>query len=410
MDGVRRVSGLERLWLAAGRVAPPFALHFIVELTELPGEDSLQQAILALHSAWPTLHVRLQGSLSGCRWAPAAEAPPLRCFAGLPWGEGALAPALLEALDGGAGAPERGPTLWFSRCAGPRPLLVLSGLHSVLDGRSGYAILEALFGLLRGEAPGQPGPPLHEGARAKALGASLVAPPPADREAPFPPGGQPGAVGGNLVYHRLDVAPRRPLALALAAIARARPEAQLRVDLPVDLRAPELGLRLGNLTGLLRLELPEAEGHSLDSLAQIIQNSISDAILARDHLGGTLEAQRLVGLPLWLIAGVGRRRAAAERHAERVQVSMTASNLGRIDLGRLSAGPCRSVGAVTLPPFSPGLPALLTLTGCAAADGSCALSLVVAAPTSWIDADGLRRFMAGLAAALQGAAPTMGPA
>ena len=354
--------------------------------------------------------MRLQGTLSGSHWAPAADPPPLRCFVGLPWGEGALDPALLTALDGGAGAPERGPTLWFSRCEGPRPLLVLSGLHSVLDGRSGYAILEALFSLLRGEAPGQPAPPMHEGERAKALGARLVAPPPADREAPFPPAGQPGAVGGSLVYKRLAVAPRRPLALALAAIARARPEAQLRVDLPVDLRAPELGLCLGNLTGLLRLELPPAAEHSLESLAQIIQNNISEGISNGDHLGGTLEAQRLVGLPLWLIAGVGRRRAAAERRAARVQVSMTASNLGRIDLRRLSAGPCRAVGAVTLPPFSPGLPALLTLTGCASADGSCALSVVAAAPAGWIEADGLRRFVDDLTAALQGAAAASGPA
>lgn len=404
MSTVRRVSGLERLWLAAGRLAPPFALHFVVELSQPIPEDSLQQAILALHKAWPGLHVRAEGSLRAARWRPDPRPPALHRHPSLPWAEGPQDPALLEALHRGAGAdPERGPTLWWSCCAGPRPLLVLSGLHAILDGRTGQAALEALFGLLRGEPPPSPGPPLHEGERAAALGAQPSPPPEADRAAPFPPAGRPGASGAGMVRRRVAVAPKRPLALLLAAIAEGRPAHRLRVDLPVDLRAPELGLRLGNLTGLLRLELPSGGTLGLHDRAALIQNSITEGIASGAHLGSALEAQRLCGLPLWLLSAVGRRRAAAERAAEQVAISMTLSNLGRVHLSRLSAGEIRALSCATLPPASPGLPLLLTMTGVVDADGGCALELVAAGPNAWIGAaDGLDPLVAAWAAALAG--------
>jgi hypothetical protein len=411
MSDPRPVSGLERLWLAAGRLAPPFALHFVVELSEALPKSDVERAVLALHMAWPRLHVRLEGQLRGARWRPDPAPPALHHHPRLPWAEGPLPDALLDALNAGAGPdPERGPTLWWTLCDGPRPLLVLSGLHAILDGRTGYAALAALFASLRGEAPPVPGPPLHEGQRAAALGARPIPPPPADQAAPFSPDGQPEAQGSAVVRRRVEVAPRRPLALLLAAIAEGRPGLPLRVDLPVDLRAPELGLRLGNLTGLLRLTLPTGGPQDPIARAELIQNTIAQAISAGAHLGGTLEAQRLCGLPLWLLAGVGRRRARAERRAERVSVSMTLSNLGRIDLAPLFTGSVRAISCATLPPPSPGLPVLCTMTGALDAAGACALELVAAAPAAWISPEALDRLISGWAALLGGGAPVGVPA
>lgn len=393
----RAVSGMERLWLAAGRVAPPFAVHAVVELDAVPDERALALAIGALHAAWPDLSPRLAGVLRGARWAP-APAPPLALCPDLTWEDGDIS-AAIAALDAAAALDPDGPSLRWLLVPGPPARLVLSTLHAITDGRGALTMLTALAELLRGQAP----PPLpsqrHEGDEALARGGRPVPPPLADAAAPYAPDGDPADRGRRTLRRRVALAPRAPLARALAAAARARPGARLRVDVPVDLRRPALGPQTGNLSGLLRVELP-AEAGGPEGVA-VVDAALRAAIDAGAHLHTTAEAQRVRSWPLWLIAGEAERRAAAERARGAVPVSFTFSNLGRVPLRTLDMGSARCTSFYPIPPAAPGLPALCTLTGGDDGAGRVHLELLVSAPARWASAPTLAAWVEALGAALE---------
>jgi hypothetical protein len=393
----RAVSGMERLWLAAGRVAPPFAVHAVVELDAVPDEGALAAAIGALHAAWPGLSPRLRGALRGARWAP-APAPALALCPAPGWAEGDIS-AAVAALDAAAALDPDGPSLRWLLLPGPPARLVLSTLHAITDGRGALTMLAALAGLLRGQAPPPLPPQRHEGDEALARGGRPVPPPPADAAAPFAPDGDPADRGRRTVRRRVAPAPRAPLARALAAAARARPGARLRVDVPVDLRSPAHGLQTGNLSGLLRVELPEAAGGPDGAAA--VDAALRAALDAGAHLHTTAEAQRVRAWPLWLVAAEAGRRAAAERARGAVPVSFTFSNLGRVPLRTLDMGTARCTSFYPIPPAAPGLPALCTLTGGDDGAGGVHLELLVSAPARWAQAGTLLAWVDALGAALE---------
>lgn len=370
----RRLSGLERVWLAADRIRPPFVNQLVIEGRGKIREESLKRALEQVAAAHPGMSLRLKGALGWSRWVPGAP-PELRVVDGRQWdGMGPKgAPFLEEALGVG-----RGPVCELLWVEGEPPRLVLRTHHAVTDGRGASYFLEDLFRALR-EEPVEGaacGPltdadlarnvPLPERLSRKARGGSAEnqelppVEPPADRPAPT---GACHIFSTATTWARVRIPGRFPrllprVAMALGTAARQRTETPLRIGIAVDLRRYAGDLRSSaNLTGVLHLELGASGPEALDALEARIQDCLPFAA------GVPLQAERLKGVPLWLMALIGRRSALKNLRKGRFPVSATLSNLGRQDLRAWTSLGWTSRRAFWIPPGNPGLPLFLTLSG-----------------------------------------------
>ena len=381
------LGAMERVWLVAGRLAPPFVIRFVVELDHLPDPNTLQAAWSTTIAAIPLLRARLRGVLGWTQWVPDGPHPPL----------GTLPTDHLRGLDpDGPGCdpqifgdlgldPYKGPVAALQTCPGGTPRLILTILHTICDGRGGLAILDHLFAHLRGESPDPPPPPLPDTHFLAPTGP--IPPPPAQTaDCPYPPvsagdagirarsSGLPST--GWLVRRRLPTAPADALGQLLAAFRQ--PGRHLQVDVPVDLR-PAGTARPGNATGILQLDLDQ-----LPAEPTAIRAHIRTLVGARAHEGvvrGTAPARRL---PLALLHHWGRSKASSERKTGKLRHSATLTNLGRIDLARVSTPTSRASALWLAPPHAPGLPLLLTMASGEQAGGGT-LDLCGAFPTTWAD-------------------------
>lgn len=344
----RLVSGLERVWLAAGRISPPYAPGVVVE-----GDGPLSertwtaawQTVLADH---PLLAARLVGRGRHLRWAAGGPRPPVDVV-DTPWDgrDGQAAPWLTPRMQ-----PNTDPLL--RAVLEPRSgRYAVVAHHALLDGRALYHLAERWAAAARGEGlpPAPPGP--SEVELAHAAKATPVTDPPADRPAP-------GATNGSdrqiLWARRAAPLPARPLAeVARRLVDHAG--VPLRVSIPVDLLpGPQRPLR--NLTGIVRVELVPGDG--VDAIHQQIQSVVGDGCA----LGHAVAAEQLAGVPLWLMAWVGGRAARRDLRRGRWVASAVISNLGRVEPVRLSGAGFTARRAFLLPPGHAGVPAFITLAGC----------------------------------------------
>lgn len=372
MAFTRRMTGLERFWLASDRPDRPFAFQQIIEGEGELSEGALRGALARLVEAWPILRGRVGGALWRGGWRPGGLAPSVRVAPGGSWPTSGLldAPALRGPLSA-----TRGPPIELVLAPDQRTArLVVRTHHALLDGRGAAAVSAELFRALRGEALLGQGPWIPDLALVREAG-----PAPAPRpEAPalgrgaFPPGVE-GPGDPQIVHARARfVAPTAAITarglLAVRDACRARwadrpdhpaPDAWI-ASVPVDLRPARPGLERapGNLTALARVGLP-LDLSAPEGLAPALRAAAHPA-----HAGLSLAfADRLRALPIWALRGLGDARARRLQAEGVTDLSFTFSNVGAMRLEDLRAPGFTPRATGFCPPCTTGIPLLLVLTG-----------------------------------------------
>lgn len=358
----RQLSTVERIWLIADRLAPPFVNQLVLEGEPGARPDVDWPAALARASAAvPGLSVRLRGVLGWTRWVP-GSGPRLVRVDHSQWDgqSGGGAPFLARRLD-----PRTGPVAELVEVGGPTPRLILRTHHAVTDGGGTLLFARALAAAARGEDPeGEAGEVLTDADLARSLGAQPEEPVPTDCPSPLGPATA-APLSVRWVRRRVAGPTHRLLARAVVALGAqvAGPRrAAVRIDVPVDLRRHDSDLRsAANLTGLLRLDVGTdlAQTEPTDAVSGRIRAGLAQQSEARFPL----LSSTLRWLPLWLLERGARRAAETALEQGAFSTTGTVSNLGRLDLESLAVPGFAPRRAFFIPPGSPGLPLFLTLTG-----------------------------------------------
>lgn len=328
----RPLSPTERVWLVADRLCPPFVNQLVLEGDGALEPGPWRAAMAVAAAANPGARVRLRGFLGRTYWVDSGDPPPVRVVDGSGWTgrtpEGA--PFLLDPLD-----PRRGPTTELLLVGGAPSRVILRTHHAVMDGRGTLAFAEDLFHALRQEPVVGHIDTVTDLDLSRRLGGRRQPPP---REVHLAPTGAPtGVVARAGWWHRVTL-PGRPsrllprLACAIAAAARSHGEGPVRVDVPVDLRPSAPGVRsTANLTGILPLEISPA--HTPEDVQGVLRAAL-DRHAEADY-AVTLEPLR--GIPVGLMAWVGRAAARKCHRRARYGSSAVLSNLGVLPLERFAA-------------------------------------------------------------------------
>jgi len=347
----RAVSGLEWLWLAAGRITPPFANQLVIEgRGEGLSPGDVARAAATVAAVQPGCRVRLRGQL----WSADGPVPRVRPGDGSAWDGRSPdgAPFLADPL------PPESLTCEVLVVRGDPWRLVVRTHHAAMDGQGTLLLAEGIFAALRGEPPAaaEAGPTTDAGLAA-AAGRAAERPPPID--CPAPVRGTCGGASGGTTWRRRRVEgrPRGMLGRLAVEVARAAGE-PCRVDVPVDLRRLRPDLRSSaNLTGLLRVPVSPT-----DSVAAV-GDRVRRGIESGEAVDFVLAASSLRRVPLGLLAAGGRSKMARQLTLARYSASATLSNLGRLDLARFSAPGFAASSTFFIPPGSPGLPLFVACNG-----------------------------------------------
>ncbi|MEZ4269459.1 MAG: hypothetical protein R3F39_24120 [Myxococcota bacterium] len=353
----RRLSPVERVWLVADAMEPPFAPVFVLEGEGALDPVAFERAVELAAAVNPGVAVVLRGWVGWTRWVGTGPAPRVRSADGSGWdgrGPGG-APWLAEPMD-----PRRGPVLDFTLLSGPTPRVLVRMHHSAMDGRGLFVFLDDLFSALRGEAlVGSPSEVTDlELARRLAPAKN-----PRRVEDCLAPTGERSGAETSSTWRRLSVPGRfsRILPTVLCCLAReARRHAtgEVRIGVPVDLRArADADRSTANLTGIVDLEVPE--GATPDS----VQATLDAALASHRAAAFVLEAEFILGVPLWLATAVARASTRRVCRKNRYDSSGTVSNLGRVPIERFSGGGFRTKTAFFIPPGTPSHACFIILCG-----------------------------------------------
>ncbi len=382
---MRQVSGLERVWLAARKVAPPFANQLVLEGTGVPEpRDGWEPILEALATAQPGCTARLGGVLGAMRWKRGGPLPSVRVLDGSGWdgrGPGG-APFLERPID-----PRRGPLYEILILEGDPVRVVLRSLNAATDGTGMLLFARGLFALLRGEEPPRAdGGPQTDEQLARSLQVEPAPPPPHDSAAPTDQA-DPGEL--SCTWTRTRVPGDRDIVPALAiALARAAPQARtFRVDIPVDLRrwAPQTRSS-ANLTGWMQIPVHIHLG--APDPVQAVRYVIRDGLQRKAAASHVLGAGFARSMPQPLLVWMGRRLARRSLAEGQYGTSAVISHLGRIDPAELSGAGFRAARAFFVPPGSPGQPVFITTT-----TGPEGTELCLAMPTALASRGRLQKLM-----------------
>jgi hypothetical protein len=391
---MRSVSGLERVWLAARQVAPPFANQLVLEGQGEPAPSQGWPALLErLAEAQPGCSMKLAGVLGGMRWVEGGPRPAVLRIDGSAWNgmgpEGA--PFLERPID-----PRRGPIVEILHLEGNPTRLVIRTLNAATDGAGMLLLARGVFALLRGEEPPRAvAGPTHDEQLARSLGVQPSPPLPHDCASPTgPASAEPGCTWARVrVPNTTEVVPK--LALAIAEHTRSRGSRQpVRVDIPVDLRrwAPQLQSS-ANLTGWM--QLPAHLQLGAEDPIQAVRYVMNDGLQRKAAAAHVLSAHFARSTPLPLLAWLGKRMAATSQRDGRYGTSAVISHFGRLDLADFSGGGFEAQRAFFVPPGSPGQPIFLTSVA-----GPEGLDLCLAVPCALASGGRLQELLDALRRAL----------
>lgn len=370
----RLVSGIERYWLAADRIHPPFVNQMVLEgdaLPEPPGGD--WPAVMAEAArALPGMRVRLRGFLGWSRWMADGPVPRIRRVEASSWSgrdpEGA--PFLADRLS-----PRRGPVAEVVLCEGDPARVVIRTLHAATDGQGTLLFARTLFATLRGENPpvATMGPltDLDLASRLEVPGEKTP-----KQDCVAPTGAAAPKAPFATTWYRTRAPGRYRQLLARVAVGLARVTDRpvggvIRVDIPTDLRRLVPDLRSSaNLTGMLRI--PVHPHLSRSRPVQAMANAIKTARESWRDLPVVRAASYARWVPLILLRRGGTVAARRCLRKQRYPSSAVLSNLGRLPLDDFSGGGFFANRAFFIPPGNPGLPLFLTLTGDAEGVELCA--------------------------------------
>jgi hypothetical protein len=390
-DPGRPVSGLERVWLAAEALAPPFVNQCVLTLPAPLSTEALRRAVEQAAGVHPGVCVRPLGRLSRQRWVVDGPPPRVVRVEAPEWDARSErgAPFLHAPL-----VPGRGPVCEVVHVVGGPAggeHIVIRTHHAALDGTGTRLFVEDVLRCLDDVSPrgAEAGPVFDlDLARGRAPGPRRE--PPADAVAPTGAATR-GLSGGTWRRVTLPVLPSPVLPRVLAALEAVSAPGRLRIGLPVDLRRYAPGLRASaNLTGIAHFEMARPA-----PAPDVLAAHVAEVAGGPDAPGHVLAADALRRTPLWVMRFAGRLAGASLQRRGLYPVSLSVSNLGRTEL---TLGG-RALAVFWIPPVSPGLPLFVSLTGHAGG-----LELVSGAPAALADAGRLEAFTAALTAALVGAA------
>lgn len=377
---LRKLSGVERLWTVAERLAPPFANQIVFEATDGLGLSlpRLQSVLDALEEHIPLLTSHRSGQVRRTRWFSGGPGPRVALVDGGDWdGRSDVGAPFLCGMPG----DRKGPAVEVLLVTGSPARLIFRSRHAAADGRGTLLLAEAVFAHLRGEeVPHCAAGPETDFDVVQGLGRPPEKPPLRDQPALIGRAGESeveefvradNAEENLLCWHRvtLPAGLGNPLPSLLRFLADTAGK-PIRIDLPVDLRRHREGLRsTANLTGILRLQVEP------QSTETEIQRDIRERLRAAEEADFVLAAEALRGVPLWLMDWVARRGIQTSQETGLFETAGTVSNIGRIDLGRFSCDEFKTEACFFIPPGSPGLPFFATLAG-----GPQGIELCVAVP------------------------------
>ncbi len=358
----RRVSGLERVWLAAERIAPPFAISVVVE----PAIPVALGAFLDAVSAAAAVHPGSRLVRRGGRWL-ATGTVPVREAAGDTWPMEPM-PASCEALH-----------------LGDR--LAFRARHATTDGLGMWGFVEDVCRALDGRPlTGAVAGPITDLdlARRAPRHAPFRAPP---EDAPAPTGAASAATGMSWTMRRTAVtSPVLPrVVCALHEASRGFVDRPLRIGVPVDLRRYAEIRSDANLTGVLHLETRTPTPASVAA-------EIAERVARHEAAAHAIAADATRVVPLWLMAWLGRRSIRRQRRTGGHGASATVSNIGRCPL-EIGGAPARTFW---VPPYNPGMPLLVVFAG-----DHDSVTLSATAPTAYADGGRLDALMDALIDSLE---------
>jgi hypothetical protein len=353
----RRLSPVERIWLVADALESPFAPALVLEGEGALDPVAFERAVEIAAAANPGARVVLRGWVGWSRWVATGPLPRVRVADGAGWDgrspEGA--PWLAEPLD-----PRRGPVLEFTLLTGPAPRVVIRVHHGAMDGRGLFVFLDDVFCALRGEAPVGSGSEVTDLELARRLAPTKN---PRRREDCLAPTGARRGDDASGTWRRVSVPGRFSRALpavlcCIARMARSHGHGDVRIGVPVDLRTRTQAERsTANLTGIMDLAVPA------DATAESVQAAMDEALAAHRGAAFVLEAEFILGVPLWLATAVARASTRRVCRNNRYDSSGTVSNLGRVPLERYSGAGFRARSAFFIPPGTPSHACFVVLCG-----------------------------------------------
>lgn len=393
----RPVSGIERIWISAERLAPGFFNHMVVEGDGALDADRLRDAVDAAAQANPGARVVLRGALGWSSWKPVGPPPEVVELEAGAWDGQSDRGA---AFWGQGVALRRGPTCAVLWSPGERSRVVFRTHHSVMDGVGTRLFAYDVFRALRGErCVGAQSGPVHDMALlgdaakppAQSPGAERYVSPTGASEA------EPGATG--YIWARATVASpgRRVMARALAALvgASASPEAACSVSIPVDLRRRQPKLRsTANLTSMLTLVCEDPAAKS--DLADYFHREVRANLQAGTDLSAIFNANALRWIPVGLVHRGLRSVIQSCRDAGRFLGSAVVSNLGLQRLSDVTAPGFTPSAVFWIPPPSLTAPLFVTLSG-----HDAGLELLATASAQDATRARLERFVSAMATSLE---------
>lgn len=261
---VRRVSALERYSLVLNQLYR-YHVDGILEGRGEVDSEALQDAIDLAAQANPAIRVRLRGALAWSRWVDSGKSPRVRVMSLSDWnGCSELnAPFLQERLEIMRGGPVADVLL--VPCTDGMTRIVFRTAHAAIDGRGFMHWVAEVCRAMRGEPLQGSSSTLTDLDIQRQYAGQIPeepAAPPSNCIPVIPPSPGPHESLSYLwrkVVLNGNVSQLLPKAAAFfAGIARTREQGEVGFTIPVDyrgLRTDEMGI--GNLTGYLRLTVPE---------------------------------------------------------------------------------------------------------------------------------------------------------
>ncbi|MEN6472949.1 MAG: hypothetical protein ABFD81_02950 [Syntrophaceae bacterium] len=351
---------VERLWLAADAVAPPYANQVVVEGQGVIDQGRLEDAVAKASEANPGSRLILRGALRGCYWLDSGLTPPVRCLKDVTWdGRGSEnAPFLM------AGLPYRGPTcevLYLE--SGPVTRLVFRSNHGAMDGMGTVYWAEDIFRVLRDEEPlgSLEDPPSMVTFLRQFTDRTRIMPPvnsiaPTGRARGF----QAGTRWKRLTFTGSFSKVLGKVGWALAHSARQYGSGPVMLAIPVDLRQRQPGLRTtNNMSMALYVEVTPED--SPEDIAREVKRQLDEKYDCMLFEGGTVVDM----IPIALLQ-IGLKLITLSWHYKGTYSSSTLlSNLGRFNRDNFRGAGFQADTVFLIPPRVDGIPSFVVLTGCA---------------------------------------------
>lgn len=385
----RPLSPLERTWLVADRLRPPFVNQLVVE-----GQGDLDRAqwtaaVTRAAQANPGSRVALRGVVWWCRWVDTGQPPPVRVVEAPDWDAHSPrgAPFLDDRLD-----PETGPTTEVILIPGAPARVVFRTHHATMDGRGTLAFVDDVMRCLAGEDPVGTPDTVTDLELARRLSPPRAA---LRREDCIAPTASVGTRSG-ITWSRITLPGRFSsllprLVSIVAKHARAQGEGRVRIDVPVDLRPRFEGTRsTANLTGMVHVE--PSPGEDLAAISDRVRRLVDE-----QREAGFIQSLGLLrGLPLWFMAWVAAAVTPKVLARKRYISSGVLSNLGRLQVRAVPDVFTPEV-AFFIPPGGDTIPLFVALCG-----DNDQVQLVATAPLRHADDGRLDTLLTAIADELAG--------